>query len=222
MIFDFNGTLSNDEPLILHVYTEMFRERLGWTLTAEDYYERLAGRSDREIIHAVIAEIGSAEGNEGLAAQLLTERRVRYARMVERHSPILGSTARAVACLAAAGVPIGIVTGAQRADVELVLSHSPLTGLFQVVITEEDVRNGKPDPEGFHLASRRLGIDPSATLVFEDSLPGVRAAKAAGMLCIGVEGTLSKDALIEDADATVTAIVPELFGALRQSARPPT
>ncbi len=214
VIFDFNGTLSNDEPLILRIYTEMFRERLGWDLTPEDYYGRLAGRSDREIIDAVMADVG---GDERLAAQLLAERRTRYGEMVERQSPVLGPTARAVADLASAGVPLGIVTGAQRADVELVLSRTPLTGLFQVVVTEEDVLNGKPDPEGFHLASRRLGSDPGATLVFEDSLPGVQAAKAAGMLCIGVEGTLSKAQLVTEADASVAAIVPELFGSLRQS-----
>jgi len=215
VIFDFNGTLSNDEPLLLRIYTEMFRERLGWDLTPEDYYSRLAGRSDREIIDAVIEDVG---GDEALASRLLAERRDRYGAMVERLSPILGPTARTVSDLAAAGVPLGIVTGAQRDDVEFVVSSSPLAGLFQVVVTEEDVLNGKPDPEGFRLASRLLGSDPGATLVFEDSLPGVRAAKAAGMLCIGVEGTLSRAQLMTEADASVTAIVPELFDWSRQSA----
>jgi len=216
VIFDFNGTLSNDEPLILRIYTEMFHERLGWDLTPEDYYARLAGRSDREIIDTVMADLG---GDERLAAQLLAERQVRYGEIVALQSPVLAHTARAVANLAAAGVPLGIVTGAQRADVELVLSQSPLTGLFQVIVTEEDVKQGKPDPEGFHHASRTLGSDPSATLVFEDSLPGVQAAKAAGMLCIGVEGTVSRAQLVTKADASVAALVPELFGSLCRSER---
>ena len=228
LIFDFNGTLSNDEPLILRIYAEMFRERLGWVLTPEDYYGRLAGRSDREIIDTVLRDIG---GDVRLGAQLLAERRTRYESMVQRHSPILSSTVRAVARLAASGVPLGIVTGAQRADVELVLSRSPLAGLFQVVVTEEDVLNGKPDPEGFRLAARMIGCDPAATLVFEDSLPGVRAAKAAGMLCIAVlgggdvgsggsggsGGTLTSGQIIAEADATVPSIAPELFGSLRTS-----
>lgn len=213
VIFDFNGTLSNDEPLLLRLYTEMFRERLGWALTPRDYYDRLAGRSDPEIIGAVMAQIG---GSEELGRQLLAERRTRYCEMVERRSPILGPTARAVARLAAYGVPLGIVTGAERAEVELVLSRSPLAGLFQVVVTNEDVLNGKPHPEGFHRASRVMGLDPAATLVFEDSLPGVRAARAAGMLCIGVEGTVTADRLLAEADASVAAIVPELFDRLRQ------
>jgi HAD superfamily hydrolase (TIGR01509 family) len=214
VIFDFNGTLSNDEPLLLRIYTEMFRERLGWDLTPEDYYSRLAGRSDREIIDAVVADVG---GDETTATRLLAERRDRYGAMVKRQSPVLCPTARTVSDLAAAGVPLGIVTGAQRADVELVLSSSPLAGLFQVVVTEEDVLNGKPDPEGFRLASRLLGSDQGATLVFEDSLPGVQAAKAAGMLCVGVEGTLSRAQIMAEADASVAAIVPELFASLCQS-----
>ena len=214
LIFDFNGTLSNDEPLILQLYTEMFLEQLGWTLTPEDYYGRLAGRSDREIIDIVLNDAGR---DAGLGPQLLAERRTRYESAVDRHSPIFGSTVCAVAGLAASGVPLGIVTGAQRGDVEFVLSLSPLAGLFQVVVTEEDVVNGKPDPEGFQLAAREIGCDPAATLVFEDSLPGLRAAKAAGMLCIGVEGTLTASQLEAEADATVRSIVPELFGSLRTS-----
>lgn len=211
-IFDFNGTLSNDEPILLQLYTELFRERLGWTLTPEEYYVRLAGRSDREIIETALAEVGV--GEQLLADQLLAERHTRYAELVALESPIPERVASTVTGLSAAGVPLGIVTGAQRGDVELVLARSALGGMFRAIVTEEDVRTGKPDPEGFRLAASALESDPATILVFEDSLPGVKAAKAAGMLCIGVEGTLPRDQLAREADATVSAITPTLFASL--------
>ena len=211
VIFDFNGTLSDDEPLLLRLYTEMFRERLGWALTPQYYYDHLAGLSDREIIGAVVAEVG---GDRDLTEQLLAERGTRYRQMAGRDSPIRDSTVEAVTSLAATGLPMGIVTGAQRLDVELVLSNSPLAGLFQVIVTEEDVANGKPDPAGFRLAAELMDRRPDAILVFEDSLPGLRAARAAGMACIGVEGTHSAEELMAETDATVGSIGPELFADL--------
>ena len=56
VIFDFNGTLSDDEPLLLRIYSEMFLHHLQWTLTPRHYYARLAGRSDREIIDIIVEE----------------------------------------------------------------------------------------------------------------------------------------------------------------------
>ncbi len=212
-IFDFNGTLSADEPILLRLYQEMFLERLEWTLTSRHYYSRFAGRSDREIIGVVVEEL--AGDDERLAAELLKERRTRYCELVEQDSPIRPATAETVLRLAAAGVPLGIVTGAQRIDVDYVLARSPIGDLFKVVITEEDVQRGKPDPQGFQVGAERMGINPLDTLVFEDSIWGVRAAKSAGMRCVAVEGTRSWQELIEEADAVVVRISPDLFAGLR-------
>ncbi|MFF5209693.1 HAD family hydrolase [Streptosporangium sp. NPDC000396] len=211
VIFDFNGTLSNDEPLLLRIFTEMFLERLGWTMTPEHYYLHLAGRSDREIIDTVVAEIGGGDGE--LAALMLEERRRRYRELVETRSPIEPATARLVRRLADDGIPVGIVTGAQRADVEFVLRHSAIAGLIEVIVCEEDVTRGKPDPEGFLAGARGLGLDAADILVFEDSTYGLRAARAAGMRCVGIEGTRDGATLAHEADAVVAELGPELLDA---------
>jgi beta-phosphoglucomutase-like phosphatase (HAD superfamily) len=70
-----------------------------------------------------------------------------------------------------------------------VLQSSSVGGVFGVLIAEEDVTEGKPDPEGFLTAARLLGRRPQDVLVFEDSVPGVRGALAAGMRCIAVAGS---------------------------------
>jgi len=211
--FDFNGTLSNDEPLLLRLYTELFRLRLRWDLTPLDYFRRFAGRSDREIVETAVTE--HAPESAGLVAELLAAREARYRDLVRERSPIEPATGALVGLLRDHAVPLAIVTGAQRVDVDLVLGRSGLMTAFEVIVTEEDVRHGKPHPEGFALAAARLGADPSAVLVFEDSIFGVTAAHAAGMTCIGVVGTKSRAELEPEADAVVDELGPALFdGAL--------
>ena len=233
VIFDFNGTLSDDERLLCDVYAELFRERLGWSMSPADYYRRLAGRSDAEIIGQVVDELGRARaatdpagaaalsGDPGrdLVRDLLAERGRLYAAHVERESPIRPSTIELVEGLAAAGVPMAIVTGAARDEVAFVLSHSPLAGVFAIRVTEEDVTRGKPDPEGYLMGAQELGVDPARCLVFEDSLPGVAAAHAAGMRCVAVEGTHSRAELEAVADAVVGRLGPELLPVALPTAR---
>ncbi len=207
VIFDFNGTLSDDEPILQRVFGEIFMAYLGWRMPPEEYYARLAGRSDREIVEAVVGErVRDAEDTGPLVERLLALRRERYLRMVEEECPIRPATEALVEVLAADGHALAIVTGAQRGDVEFVLSRSAVGRHFGVVVTEEDVARGKPDPEGFLAAARLLGASPEETVVFEDSVAGVRAARAAGMRCIAVAGTHDTGTLAAEGVPTVDVL----------------
>ncbi len=186
VIFDFNGTLSDDEPILFRIFAEIFEAHLGWPLTAQDYAARLLGHSDREIIEKALQITGCDGRGAAGVDELLVLRAARYRELVAHENPIRPETVELVRTLAAHGVALAVVTGAQRADVAAVLAASPVGEFLDVVIAEEDVVRGKPDPEGFLAAAARLGADPAATLVFEDSVPGVRAALAAGMHCIAV------------------------------------
>ena len=212
VIFDFNGTLSNDEPLLVVLFQELFMEYLDWPLSDEEYFSDLAGRSDREIIESAVE--ARAPGDHQLVETLMRERRLRYLDLVERRSPIEDDTVAMVDALRSADVPLAIVTGAQRIDVEFVLRHRGLGEVFSAIVTEEDVSHGKPDPEGFLLGAALLGTEPADALVFEDSLYGIRSAKAAGMRCVGVVGTSSAEELSREADAVVEALGPWLIPSL--------
>jgi len=144
VIFDFNGTLSDDEPILQEIFTELFAEHLGYDLTPEDYYSRLAGHSDREIVELVVGE--RAPGELALAEELLRQRRDRYKEKVAHTSPIGPQAVQLVHRLASGGVPMAIVTGAQREDVMCVVENSDVRPYIDVIVTEEDVRCGKPDP----------------------------------------------------------------------------
>lgn len=183
VIFDFNGTLSDDEPILFRIFSELFGEHLNWAMTQQDYDRHLLGHSDREIVEKAL-EITGARGHDVDA--LLELRKHRYRDLVAGDNPIRPDTVRLVQLLAEHEVPMAVVTGAQRDDVQAVLSTSPVGELIRVVVAEEDVTRGKPDPEGFLSGAAHIGCAPEQIVVFEDSVPGVRAALAAGMGCVAV------------------------------------
>jgi beta-phosphoglucomutase len=204
LIFDFNGTLSDDEPILARIFKEIFAERLGWAMSADEYRTTLLGHSDREIVEIAVRDHGGDD--PVLVAELLKMRKERYRVAVAEQSPIGAGVVELVDRLAAAGVPMAVVTGAQRDDVEAVLAASPVGSHLKLLVTEEDVRRGKPDPEGFLLGAQALGVPPDLVLVLEDSVPGVRGALAAGMRCIAVTGPTTQPAVVDCAPATVSQL----------------
>lgn len=216
MIFDFNGTLSDDEPILLRVFAGLFAEHLGWRLTADEYFARFAGLSDREIVETAVAEQAPPDhrSTDGIVERLLRLRREHYLEQVDRACPVREDTQALVRAVAGAGALQAIVTGAQRADVDLVLARSKVADCFDVVVTEEDVHAGKPDPEGYLLGAERLGVGPAGVLVFEDSVAGIRAARSAGMRCVGVVGTHDAATLAAEGVPTVDRLEPGLVSLL--------
>lgn len=212
VIFDFNGTLSDDEPILLDIFTEVFRTRLGWEMTPQEYRAELLGRSDREIVEYAVHHHGAADGPT--VDDLLAVRHAQYRQRVAHQSPITDDAVALVKLLAAHAIPMAIVTGAFRDEVLAVLRHSPVRPLIPHLVAAEDVLHGKPDPEGYLRGARLLDRDPGEILVFEDSVPGVQAALAAGMRCIAVS-TDPTPALRGVAPAIVEKLSPELMaGAL--------
>lgn len=207
VIFDFNGTLSDDEPILFDIFSELFGTHLGWPMTTQEYRTELLGKSDREIIEYAVQRHHTLD-SPGVD-ELLRLRHGRYKERVAGQSPITPAALDLVELLATHDVPMAIVTGAQREDVLAVLAHSPAGGFIPILVAEEDVTTGKPDPEGYLSGARLLGRDPDDILVFEDSAPGVQAALAAGMRCVAVS-TDPTPALREVAPAIVERLSPEL------------
>jgi beta-phosphoglucomutase len=207
LLFDFNGTLSHDEPLLLSIYQRLFAQH-GRPLTAEDYFGRLAGNTEEAII-------GTWLGVDGpLLATLVRERIATYAAEAADGSSIT-EPVRAAVRHAAARLPVGIVSGAFRAEIVPVVEAAGIAGALTTIVTADDVTHGKPHPEGYLLALERLGVDPSRTVAFEDTEAGVAAAKDAGLCCVAVRGTLPDerlhraDELVDGIDA---ALVQRILG----------
>ena len=206
-VFDFNGTLSDDEPILCEIWQALFAER-GAPLSREEYFGTYAGLADFEI-----AERGLGVEDGELEA-VLDERVQRYRARVADGSSV-GPGMRAAVRLAASRVPVAVVSGAAREEIEAVLVAAGLRDVVAVIVAAEDVRAGKPDPEGFARAAVVLEVEPAATVVFEDSAYGVLAAKAAGMRCIALRGTASAERLAaaeELVDRIDVALIERLLG----------
>ncbi len=184
VVFDFNGTLSDDEPILCEVWREIAAEH-GRPLSSEEYFGQLAGLSDPEIAERWLG---------GDVDALMAERVRRYRERVADGSTVRPEM-RDVVRFAAERTAVAVVSGASRVEIELVLGAAGLRDAVSTIVPAEDVRAGKPDPEGYLLALERLGVAPAEALVFEDSEAGVLAAKAAGARCIALLGTATPDRL---------------------------
>ena len=197
VIFDFNGTLSDDEPILYQVYAEMFAEH-GLALSEREYYDELAGHSEEEILRRWL---GRAD------PELVADRIARYRARVSDGATVYPDVREAV-LHAASRVPVGIVSGAALEEIEPVVEAAGLAESLTVIIAADHVTQGKPHPEGYLKAAGLLGVDPRDTLVFEDTEVGVASAKAAGMGCVGVTRTLGA-ARLAQADELIPELSPE-------------
>jgi beta-phosphoglucomutase len=201
IIFDFNGTLSDDEPIMCEIFIELFAEH-GKPLSAQEYFDELAGLSDPEIVRTWLGE------DHPDVDEVIAERVTRYRAAVGDGSSIDERVREAVR-YAAERVPLAICSGAARAEIEPVVEAAGLAECFPVIVSFDDVRRGKPDPEGYLSTLRLLG-NPKDALVFEDTEAGITSAKAAGLRVIAKLGTLDPQRL-RGADALVDRIDVDLI-----------
>jgi beta-phosphoglucomutase len=197
VVFDFNGTLSDDEPVLARIYVQMFGE-VGASLTEAEYYQHLAGHTDEEMF---TRWLGRSDG------ELITERVRRYNELVADGSTV-DPDVRAAVAFAKERVPVALVSAALRDEIEPVVAAAELD--FDVIVAQDDVDHGKPSPEPYLRAAKKLGVEPTGLLVFEDTDVGVASAKAAGAYVVGLTRTLGAERM-SAADELAERIDPGLM-----------
>jgi HAD superfamily hydrolase (TIGR01509 family) len=211
LIFDFNGTLSDDEHLMEAVTAEVLA-RHATPPTHREYIDRLAGLSDETVVRTWL---GDREDVDAIVAARIDA----YRRVVQDGSTVV-KRVREVVRAAAERAPIGIVSGAALAEIQPVIDAAGITGLFSCVVTSDDVLVGKPHPEGYLVALGLLrrtvaNLQPGQVAVIEDTEAGVLAAKATGMYCLGLLGTMTADRLSAADELVETIDLPLVDRLLR-------
>jgi beta-phosphoglucomutase-like phosphatase (HAD superfamily) len=217
VILDFNGTLSDDEPLLDRLFRDALAVEAGIEMTSADYFEQFAGLSDPEIAESAL-RAGGIDPSPALIERILRAKIDGYLIAVEEEPPIPHAATEFVDVVADR-VPIAIASGAFRIEVESVLELSGIRDRFDAVVCIDDVESGKPDPEGYLLAHERMNeangsaIAAAHVLAIEDSAAGVAAAQQAGLRCAAVAGDARA---AEVADFTIdrldAATAERLFG----------
>jgi HAD superfamily hydrolase (TIGR01509 family) len=186
VVFDLDGLLVNTEDLYQHVGTEMLRRR-GRTFDG-DLLDAMMGRPQKVALQVMIDWHQLSDTVEGLAAET---KEIFQSLLDSRLEPMPGAVAL-VEDLMGRGLPRGVATSSGPDFAHDVLGRVGLLDRFGFVLTSADVTHGKPHPEFYELAARRLGVAPERMLVLEDSATGCAAAVAAGAVAVAVPGGHSR------------------------------
>jgi len=206
IIFDFDGVVADSEPIHLAVFQRILGEQ-GLFLSPEEYYTDYLGYDDKGCFRAFLTAHGPSPSDKTID-DLVARKAQAYLDHIKQHVLIFPGV-RELVREAASRHRLAIASGALRNEIEYVLECAGIRKEFEHITSAEDVRRGKPDPEPFVHAlaslnraprSGQAGLAPDDCLVIEDSIPGIRAAHAAGMKVLAVANTHTAQDLRE-ADA---------------------
>jgi beta-phosphoglucomutase len=186
-IFDFDGVLVNSEPLHFAALRDALSPE-GILIDEEEYARNYLAYDDRGAIRTALERHGLGWDGERLDA--ITRRKALIFEALLPSVPFFPGARELVRALSAE-ISIAIASGALRGEIEAILAAGGLRQAFTAIVGAEDVANGKPHPEPYlramgALAASAGGLQPAECLVFEDSMPGIAAARAAGMTVVAV------------------------------------
>lgn len=184
--FDLDGLLVNTEELYQHVGGELLSRR-GKTFEP-DLLDAMMGRPQQVSLSIMIEWHGLADTVAGLAA----ETKEIFASLLDTGLRTMPGARELLGLLESRGIPRGVATSSGPEFAADVLGRVGLRERFAFVLTSADIVEGKPHPEIYEKAARRLGVPPVAMLVLEDSQAGCRAAVAAGAVVVAVPGGHSR------------------------------
>jgi HAD superfamily hydrolase (TIGR01509 family) len=181
ILFDFNGVLVDDEPQHCDALIATLDE-YGFALDRTTYYREYLGFDDRECFRFSFARTGRAVDEPALR-EAVERKNAHYERAVRASMRLVPGATDFVEAAALDGFQLAIVSGALRREIELVLELAGLRPHFAEIVAAEDVSACKPDPQGFRRGLQVLELPPHRCVVIEDSLPGLAAARGAGLRC---------------------------------------
>ncbi len=201
VVFDLDGVIVDSEHVWNDARAELARERGGrWHEGAQ---REMMGMSSREWSRYMHDVVRLREPPEEISAEVVR----RLERIYRERLPLVDGAVEAVERLTAFW-PLALASSSNREIIELALELSGLVRCFRVTVSSEEVARGKPSPDVYLEAARRLGVSPSVCAAVEDSHAGIRSARAAGMRVVAIPNPRfppDEDALAA-ADVVLTSI----------------
>jgi HAD superfamily hydrolase (TIGR01509 family) len=179
VIFDLDGVLIDSESVWEEV-KKAFTEESGGRWHERAQWDML-GMSSIEWSHYMHDQLGVPVAPEQISAQVADRVAERY----RENLPLLPGAVEAVRSLARKW-PLAVASSANLHLIELVVELAALADSFRAIVSSEEVERGKPAPDVYLEAAKRLGVDPAACIAIEDSSNGIRSAHAAGMAVIAI------------------------------------
>ena len=181
ILFDFNGVIIDDESQHCDALIATLAE-YGYSLDRDAYYREYLGFDDRECYRFTFERMGRAPDDAALS-EAVARKHAAYAQAVRSSIRLVPGAAEFVENAALDGFQLAIVSGALRSEIAMLLELTGLGAHFAAIVAAEDVEACKPDPRGYNRARELLELSPKRCVVVEDSLPGLQAARSAGLRC---------------------------------------
>ncbi len=207
IIFDMDGVLVDTEPVHFMSYQKVLRGH-GVEITENQYNNHWIrdGKGIREFIQERSLDLN--------ANQIRAQKRKVYQEKLRSGFQIFPGAREVLESLISENYSLALATSSYKEETNLILDLMASKKYFKAIVTCDDVKNVKPSPECFLLASQRLEKEPRNTLVIEDAEKGVIAAKNAGMYCIAIRNRLTQNHNLSRANMQLTTIgqlTPELI-----------
>ncbi|AZF53735.1 Putative hydrolase [Pseudomonas sp. R4-34-07] len=180
--FDMDGVLIQSRQVIEHAWTSVARE-YGVEISQDFIHEHIHGRPGEYTLHALFP-------NFNQPTRSIIKKQVDAAEEVAACLLVPG-VRELISQLRECSVPLALVTSSWPARIAYVLEQHGLETSFDCRVSREDVSNGKPAPDCYQLAARKLNTPINECLVFEDSVSGVQSAVSSGAWCIGIGSDVS-------------------------------
>jgi beta-phosphoglucomutase len=189
-IFDMNGVIVDDERIHQASWRQLC-EKYGFKLTEDQFKHNVFGRTEKDTLNFLFQkELTDRE------LQPYLDERVQIAiELYKAEITLTEGLADFLEDLKKHEIPTAIATSARRPYTNFVLDTLSIRHYFKAIVTAEDIRNGKPNPEIYLKATEKLGVNPEQSIAIEDSVSGIKAAQAAGMYVIGITTTHSREEL---------------------------
>lgn len=178
-VFDFDGVIVDSHPVHMRAWRK-FLDSMGRVVAEEQMQFVLDGRKREEILRHFLGDLSDEKLIEyGHLKEQIFRDEAANVQMIEGLVSFLED-------LENAQLVLGIASSGSRSRVDFLLDQLDLKRRFPIIVTGDEVGEGKPNPAVFLKAAHDLRMDPEDLIVFEDAISGVKAAKAAGMKCIGI------------------------------------
>jgi beta-phosphoglucomutase len=179
VVFDFDGVIVNSHPVHKNAW-KRFLGSVGRTASEEDLKFVMDGRKRDDILQHFLGDLDPE------LIRSYGHRKEQLFRDEAGDVQTIDGLLTFLEDLEDAGMAMGIASSGSRSRVNFLLDRLNLKKHFQVVVTGDEVKKGKPDPSVFLKAAQDLHLDPCELLAFEDAVSGVQSAKLAGMRCVGI------------------------------------
>ena len=215
VIFDVDGVLVDSYDAHYESWLLLGRER-GFTMSPEQFVTTF-GRTSREVIRDCWPQLATSDE----AVREMDERKeALYRDILRQNFPAMDGARELIDALAAAGFTLAVGSSGPPPNVTLTLEQLGRLDKFQAVVTGQDVKFGKPNPQVFEIGAERLGLPPSHCLVIEDAPAGVEAAHAGGFVCLGLMSKGRNEDQLREADHVVSSlreVTPDLIARMIES-----